>query len=76
MAGRADGGDDLVLVESQLGVLVQDVLPALLVKDNGTSVGIDGLGQDAQALTVPGWRHGSACCAVRRLCVPEPIARA
>lgn len=31
MAGRADGGDDLVLVEGQLCVLVEDVLPAFLV---------------------------------------------
>lgn len=76
MAGRADRGDDLILVEGQLGVLVKDVLPAFLVQDDGASVGIDGLGQDAQALTVPCWRDSSAFYAAWRLCVSHPFGGA
>ena len=48
MAGGADGRDDLLLVESQLRVLVEDVLPALLVQNDSAPVGIGRLRQDAQ----------------------------
>jgi hypothetical protein len=61
MARRADGRDDLLPVKSQLCVLMEDVLPALLVQDDSASVGIDRTRQDAQTLTAPRWTDGGAC---------------
>jgi hypothetical protein len=51
MIWRADCRHDLVAVGSQLSVLVEDVVPAFVIEDNGASVGVDCFGKGTQGLS-------------------------
>lgn len=50
MVRGADGRHDLLAVGSQLSVLVENVLPALLIQDDDAAVGVGRLGKGAQVL--------------------------
>ena len=50
MVRGADRRHDLLKTGSQLSVLVEDVLPALLIQKDGASIGVNRLGESAQAL--------------------------
>jgi hypothetical protein len=64
MVWRADRGHNLIPVGSQLSVLVEDVLPTLLVQYDEASVGVDGIGKDAQAIDL---------AALRRVTSSDPL---
>jgi hypothetical protein len=51
MIWRADCRHDLYPVESQLSVLVEDVLPAFVIEDHGAPVRVDRFGKGAQGLS-------------------------
>lgn len=59
MIWRADCRHNLVAVGSQLSVLVEDVLPAFVIEDHGTSVRVDCFGKDTQGLSAS-WAEATA----------------
>jgi hypothetical protein len=49
MIRGSDGRHDVLAVSSQLGVLMEDVHPAVLIQDHGTSVRVNPLGENDHA---------------------------